>query len=69
MSQLPARFEPVRNRRNKCAQPRVSTPGSGQSPEMQPREPVEYCDRRRWKIVGEYIDAVSRAKKRRSGLS
>lgn len=35
---------------------RVSTVGTGQSPEMQLRELREYSARRGWEIVGEYID-------------
>jgi len=42
---------------------RVSTVGNGQSPEMQLRELREYCERRGWQIVREYIDTgVSGAK-------
>ena len=36
---------------------RVST--GDQSPEMQLREMREYCQRRRWEIAGEYVDAGS----------
>lgn len=35
---------------------RVSTTSNGQSPEMQLRELREYCARRGWEIVGEYVD-------------
>ena len=34
---------------------RVSTSDKGQDPEMQLRELREYCDRRGWQIVGEYV--------------
>jgi DNA invertase Pin-like site-specific DNA recombinase len=48
---------------------RVSTIGNGQSPQMQLRELGEYCDRRGWKVVGEYTDAgISGAKDRRPEL-
>src|SRR5580700_6356057 len=36
---------------------RVSTTGQGQSPEMQVRELLEYCERRGWQIAGEYVDS------------
>ena len=35
---------------------RVSTANSGQDPSMQTRELREYCERRRWQVVGEYVD-------------
>ena len=35
---------------------RVSTSNGSQSPQMQLRELREYCKRRGWKIVGEYVD-------------
>jgi DNA invertase Pin-like site-specific DNA recombinase len=35
---------------------RVSTANNGQDPSMQTRELREYCDRRGWKIVGQYVD-------------
>ena len=48
---------------------RVSTAGSGQSPEMQVRELREYCQRRGWQVAGEYVDTgVSGAKDRRPQL-
>lgn len=48
---------------------RVSTTGSGQSPEMQIRELREYCDRRSWTVAGEYVDAgVSGSKEKRPHL-
>jgi DNA invertase Pin-like site-specific DNA recombinase len=48
---------------------RVSTTGNGQSPEMQLRELREYCERRGWRIEGEYVDAgVSGAKDKRPEL-
>jgi len=36
---------------------RVSTVGAGQDPGMQTRELKEYCERRGWKVAGEYVDA------------
>ena len=48
---------------------RVSTNGNGQSPEMQVRELREYCGRRDWTIVGEYVDTgICGAKDRRPEL-
>src|ERR1700722_10802521 len=35
---------------------RVSTLNHGQDPTMQTRELTEYCDRRGWKVAGEYVD-------------
>ena len=35
---------------------RVSTANNGQDPTMQTRELREYCERRGWKFVGEYVD-------------
>jgi len=35
---------------------RVSTANNGQDPAMQTRELREYCERRGWKIAGEYVD-------------
>jgi DNA invertase Pin-like site-specific DNA recombinase len=47
---------------------RVSTP-NGQDPEMQSREIREYCLRRGWPLVGEYVDiGISGAKERRPQL-
>jgi DNA invertase Pin-like site-specific DNA recombinase len=47
---------------------RVST-HNGQNPEMQLAELREYCVRRGWEIVGEYVDAgVSGARERRPEL-
>ena len=47
---------------------RVSTT-NGQDPEMQLRELREYCQRRGWKLVGEYIDVgISGAKEKRPQL-
>jgi DNA invertase Pin-like site-specific DNA recombinase len=37
-----------------CA--RVSTLNHGQDPTLQTRELREYCDRRTWQVVGEYVD-------------
>jgi DNA invertase Pin-like site-specific DNA recombinase len=48
---------------------RVSTSNNGQSPEMQTRELREYCDRRGWKLAGEYVDVgFSGAKEKRPEL-
>ena len=47
---------------------RVSTT-NGQDPTMQTRELKEYCDRRGWKIAGEYVDqGISGAKEKRPEL-
>jgi len=47
---------------------RVSTT-NGQDPEMQSREIREYCQRRGWALVGEYVDVgISGAKERRPQL-
>src|SRR6202790_405795 len=47
---------------------RVSTT-NGQDPEVQSREIREYCQRRGWPLVGEYVDAgISGAKERRPQL-
>ena len=47
---------------------RVSTT-NGQDPEMQSREIREYCLRRGWALVGEYVDiGISGAKERRPQL-
>ncbi len=34
---------------------RVSTANNGQEPTMQTWELREYCDRRGWDVVGEYV--------------
>src|ERR1700722_1961385 len=48
---------------------RVSTLHHGQDPEVQSREIREYCQRRGWALVGEYVDAgISGAKERRPEL-
>jgi DNA invertase Pin-like site-specific DNA recombinase len=48
---------------------RVSTLHHGQDPELQSREIREYCQRRGWPLVGEYVDAgISGAKERRPQL-
>src|ERR1017187_623777 len=48
---------------------RVSTLNHGQDPEVQSREIREYCQRRGWPLVGEYVDAgISGAKERRPQL-
>jgi DNA invertase Pin-like site-specific DNA recombinase len=47
---------------------RVST-NNGQDPEMQSREIREYCQRRGWPLVGDYVDiGISGAKERRRQL-
>src|SRR5690242_3237955 len=47
---------------------RVST-NNGQDPEVQSREIREYCRRRGWPLVGEYVDrGISGAKERRPEL-
>jgi len=47
---------------------RVST-NNGQDPEMQLREVREYCKRRDWTVVSEYVDAgISGAKEKRPEL-
>src|ERR1700720_3369215 len=48
---------------------RVSTLGHGQDPEVQSREIREYCQRRGWPLVGEYVDiGICGAKERRPQL-
>jgi DNA invertase Pin-like site-specific DNA recombinase len=48
---------------------RVSTLHHGQDPEVQSREIREYCQRRGWPLVGEYVDrGISGAKERRPQL-
>ena len=47
---------------------RVSTT-NGQDPEMQLRELREYCERRGWKLTGEYVDTgISGAREKRPEL-
>ena len=47
---------------------RVSTT-NGQDPTMQTRELKEYCERRGWKMAGEYVDTgISGAKEKRPEL-
>jgi DNA invertase Pin-like site-specific DNA recombinase len=49
---------------------RVSTANSGQDPSMQTRELQEYCERRGWQVVGEYVDnGVSGTKDSRPELN
>lgn len=49
---------------------RVSTSDRGQDPELQLRELREYCGRRGWEVVGEYVDAgVSGSKYSRPELN
>ena len=48
---------------------RVSTVGNGQDPMVQIRELREYCERRGWHVVAEYVDlGISGAKDRRPQL-
>lgn len=48
---------------------RVSTLHQGQDPDLQSREIREFCQRRGWPLVGEYVDAgISGAKERRPQL-
>ena len=48
---------------------RVSTANSGQDPSMQTRELQEYCERRGWKVIGEFVDVgISGAKEKRPEL-
>jgi DNA invertase Pin-like site-specific DNA recombinase len=48
---------------------RVSTANNGQDPTMQTRELREYCERRGWQILGEYVDVgISGAKEKRPEL-
>jgi DNA invertase Pin-like site-specific DNA recombinase len=47
---------------------RVSTNNGHQDPEMQLRELREYCGRRGWQVVGEYVDKVSGTRERRQQL-
>jgi DNA invertase Pin-like site-specific DNA recombinase len=49
---------------------RVSTKDKGQDPEMQMRELREFCWRKGWQIVGEYVDnGISGAKEDRPELN
>jgi len=48
---------------------RVSTANNGQDPTVQTRELEEYCQRRGWKVAGQYIDVgISGTKERRPQL-
>jgi DNA invertase Pin-like site-specific DNA recombinase len=48
---------------------RVSTLGKGQDPALQLREIAEYCARRNWTVIAEYVDAgISGAKEKRPEL-
>jgi len=48
---------------------RVSTANNGQDPTMQTRELKEYCARRGWTVVGEYVDVgISGTKEKRPEL-
>jgi DNA invertase Pin-like site-specific DNA recombinase len=48
---------------------RVSTSNNGQDPTMQTRELREYCERRGWQVVREYVDVgVSGTKEKRPEL-
>lgn len=49
---------------------RVSTANNGQDPKMQTRELQEYCERRGWKVSGEYVDeGISGSKDSRPELN
>src|ERR1035437_7227680 len=48
---------------------RVSTSNGHQDPEMQLREQREFCSRRGWQIVGEYVDHMSGSKDSRPALN
>ncbi len=48
---------------------RVSTANNGQDPTMQTRELREYCQRRGWRVAGEYVDVgISGAREKRPEL-
>ena len=48
---------------------RVSTANNGQDPTVQTRELEEYCQRRGWKVAGQYIDVgISGAREKRPEL-
>jgi DNA invertase Pin-like site-specific DNA recombinase len=48
---------------------RVSTANNGQDPTVQTRELREYCERRDWTVVGEYVDlGISGTKEKRPEL-
>ncbi len=48
---------------------RVSTSHNGQDPRVQTRELKEYCERRGWKLAGEYVDTgISGAREKRPQL-
>jgi DNA invertase Pin-like site-specific DNA recombinase len=48
---------------------RVSTGNNGQDPTVQTRELKEYCERRGWTMVGEYVDVgISGAREKRLQL-
>ena len=48
---------------------RVSTANNGQDPRVQTRELEEYCQRRGWKLAGEYVDqGISGAREKRPQL-
>jgi hypothetical protein len=48
---------------------RCSTANNGQDPTLQTRELKGYCERRGWKIAGEYVDVgISGTKEKRPEL-
>ncbi len=48
---------------------RVSTANNGQDPAMQTRELREYCERRGWEVVGDYVDiGISGTREKRPEL-
>jgi DNA invertase Pin-like site-specific DNA recombinase len=49
---------------------RVSTANNGQDPKLQTRELEEYCERRGWRVSGEYVDeGISGSKDSRPELN
>ena len=55
--------------KHRCAlYARVSTSSGHQDPEMQLMELREYCQRRGWEIIGEYVDHVSGSQESRPEL-
>jgi DNA invertase Pin-like site-specific DNA recombinase len=64
---------PERNSRNSLVRAaiyaRVSTVNNGQDPAVQTRELREYCERRGWQLVDEYVDlGISGTKEKRPEL-
>ncbi len=66
--QTPPRSEETEGEVKAALYARVSTT-NGQDPTMQTRELKEYCDRRGWKIAGQYVDTgISGAREKRPEL-